>query len=134
MPFVIFRRFLRKYGSGSKVRTICLYTERTRILRKKKDGCRSDLVLEDGESSLFIGIPFPNCVFLGKVKERSGVMGEILNEPSIEVSEAKERWHLLLIRRNGPFQPIQSKITLVKVKPTCHYHSVKGETDSGCPK
>src|ERR1700679_2585307 len=103
MPFVIFRRFLRKYGSGSKIRTICLYTERTGILRKKKDGCRSDLVLEDGESSLFIGIPFPNCVFLGKVKERSGVMGEILNEPSIEVSEAKERLHLLLIRRNGPF-------------------------------
>src|ERR1700678_1193046 len=103
MPFVIFRRFLRKYGSGSKVRTICLYTERTGILRKKKDGCRSDLVLEDGEGSLFIGIPFPNWLFFGKIKERSGVMGESLNEPSIEVREAKKQLPLLLIRRNGPF-------------------------------
>src|ERR1700678_2571211 len=77
MPFVIFRRFLRKYGSSSKVQTICFYTKWTGIFQKKKDRCRSDLVLKDGKSSLFVGIPFPNCIFLGKVKERAGMMGKM---------------------------------------------------------
>src|SRR5271169_4865409 len=78
--------------------------ERAGVFRKSKDGRGSDLSLEDGKSGLFGGIPSPNCIFLGEIKERSGMVGEVLNEPSVEVSETKERLHFLLIRWNGPFR------------------------------
>jgi hypothetical protein len=54
-------------------------------------------------NSLFIGTPFSWCVFLGKIKERSSMMGEILNEPLIKIGEAKEQLHLLLVKQNRPF-------------------------------
>ena len=72
MPLVIFRRLLKKYGSGGKIRTVCLYTERMRIFRKSKDWCGSDLFLEESKGGLFIGTLLPNCIFLGEIKERSG--------------------------------------------------------------
>jgi hypothetical protein len=90
MPLVAIQRLLREYSSSGKVRTIGLYTERAGVLQKGKDWCQSDLLFEDSESSLFIETPFPQCVFFGKIKERLSMMGEILNEPSIEIGEAKE--------------------------------------------
>ena len=103
MPLVVFWGLLREYSSSSKVRTVCLYSKRTGIFGKSKDWCRSDLFLEKSKGGLFVGTPLPNCVFLGKIKERSGMVGEILNEPLVEVSEPKERLHFLLVGRNGPF-------------------------------
>jgi hypothetical protein len=90
MPLVTIWRFLREYSSSGKVRAISLYTERVGVLQKGKDWCQSDLLFEDSESGLFIGTPFPRCVFLGKIKERLSIMGEILNKPSIKIGEAKK--------------------------------------------
>jgi hypothetical protein len=103
MPLVTIQRLLREYSSGGKVGAISLYTERPGVLWKGKDWCQSDLVFEDSESGLFIGTPFPWCVFFGKIKERSSMMGEILNEQSIKIGEAKEQLHLFLVRWNRPF-------------------------------
>jgi hypothetical protein len=59
-----------------------------RVFQEGKDWSRSDLSLENNESGQLIRIPFPNCIFFGKVKEGSSIMGEILDELSIEVGEA----------------------------------------------
>jgi hypothetical protein len=102
MPLVSIWRLLREYSSSSKVGTIGLYTERAGVFQKGKDWYQIDLFFEDSESGLFIGTPFPRCVFLGKIKERLSMMGETLNKPLIEISEAKEQFHLL-VRWNRPF-------------------------------
>ena len=90
MPFVIPWRLLREYCSSSKVQAVCFYVEWARVLWKSKDWHGGDLFLMDIESSLFVRAPFPYSVIFGKVKEGPSVMGEILNELSVEVSEAQE--------------------------------------------
>jgi hypothetical protein len=88
MPLVILGRLLRDYCFSGKVRAISLYVKRTRVFWEGKDWSGSNLFLEDNESGLFVGIPFPNCIFFGKVKEGLSIMGEILDELSVEVGEA----------------------------------------------
>ena len=89
MSLVISWRLLRKYHSSCKVQTVCFYTEWARVFWKSKDWCRCDLFLENIKSNLFIRAPFPNSIVFGEVKERLSVMGEILNELSVVVSEAQ---------------------------------------------
>ena len=90
MPVVILQRLLREYCSSSKVQAVQFYTEWARVFWKSKDWCGGDLFLEDIESGLFVRAPFPHCVIFGKVKQGLGMMGEVLNELSVEVSEAQE--------------------------------------------
>ena len=103
MPLVILGRLLRKYCSSSEVQTVCFYTERMRVLWKGEDWCGSDLFFEDGKGGLFVGTPFPNCIDFGKIKDRPSMMGEILNKPLVEVSEAQEQLHLILVGWNRSF-------------------------------
>jgi hypothetical protein len=85
MPLVILGRLLRNYCSSGKVQAIGLYAKRTRVFQEGKDWSRSDLFLEDNESSLFVGFPLSNCIFFGKVKEGPSIMGEILDEPLVSL-------------------------------------------------
>jgi hypothetical protein len=121
MPLVAIWRLLGEYSSSGKVRTISLYAERVGVLWKGKDWCQSDLLFEDNESGLFIGTPFPQCVFLGKIKARSSMMGEILNELSIEISVSKSGpvrfFCCFWTNRNRNRFPLRSKNS--QPKPDC---------------
>jgi hypothetical protein len=59
-----------------------------RVFQEGKDWSGSDFFLEDNKSSLFIRIPFSNCIFFDKVKEGLSIMEGILDESLVEVGEA----------------------------------------------
>jgi hypothetical protein len=105
MLLVTIQRLLRESTDpvAKSELSVSTYMERAGVLWKGKDWCQSDLLFEDSESGLFIGAPLPWCVFLGKSKERSSMMGEILNVPLIEIGEPKEQLHPFLVRWNRPF-------------------------------
>ena len=74
-----------------------------RVIWKGKDRCQGDEVFELSEGQLFSLTPPPRLVLLHEIKEWSYMVGEVLDEPSLEISEAKEGLHLFSVLRLQPF-------------------------------
>ena len=104
MPFVVFRRDLREYGTSSEVGAVSFDAEGFSRVGRDQDRGRRHIPLELIKGGLFGGLPMPLGVVPGEVEEGSGVLGEVFNKLPIEVGEAQEGLHLLLIRRGGPFR------------------------------
>jgi len=64
---------------------------------------RCDEVFELSKGQLFGLTPPPRLVFLHEIKEWSCMVGEVLDEPSIEISKAEEGLHLFSVPRLQPF-------------------------------
>ncbi|KAG6869907.1 hypothetical protein C0992_001608 [Termitomyces sp. T32_za158] len=71
--------------------------ERTVVVGEDEDGLGGDGGLEGVKSALLCASSGPSYIFSGEVKQRPRVMGEVLDEPPIEVGEPQEGLYLLLV-------------------------------------
>jgi len=73
------------------------------FITKGEDRCRGDEVFELSEGRLFGLTPPPRLILLCEIKEWLCMVGEVLDEPSIEISEAEEGLDLFSDPRLRPF-------------------------------
>ncbi|KAF8192860.1 hypothetical protein K438DRAFT_1829820 [Mycena galopus ATCC 62051] len=94
--------WLRQDGPGGIVGAVRLDSVQTRFDREDQDGLRGHHILEGLESSSCGAGPGPRYALLREVEEGLRNVRERLDEPPVEVCEAKELLHVLLVLRGGP--------------------------------
>jgi hypothetical protein len=99
----VFRRLLGQDGSSGEVRAVCFDTERTGIVRRGQYWSGSDRGLQGVKYGLLFRRPTPLHALPGEVEKGTGMMREVLNEPTVEVGETKEALDFLFIGRSRPF-------------------------------
>ena len=88
MPFFVIQGLLGEDCSCGEIRTVCLNSERARVVWGGQDWSRSDERLQGVKGGLLIHGPPPFDVILGEVKEGVCMVGEVLDEAMVEVHEA----------------------------------------------
>ena len=73
------------------------------VIWKDEDWGGSDQLLQLVEGYLLQCFSFPSNILLGEVKQGTSVVGEIFDEPSVEVNEPNKRLDLFLVLKYGPF-------------------------------
>ncbi|KAG6896791.1 hypothetical protein C0992_006011 [Termitomyces sp. T32_za158] len=97
VPLLILQGLLRQDHTSCKVGAVGLDTEGTVIVREYEDGLGGDSGLEGIKGPLLHVFPGPSHILSGEVKERPCMMGEVLDEPLVEVGELQEGLYFLLV-------------------------------------
>src|SRR3954466_4994015 len=84
------------------MRCAAIYHEVLLSIRRSKHWWRSELVLEGLETFLTLVCPLKLDAFVEQISQRSGNLGEVLDETSAIDSESEETADLLDSRGRGP--------------------------------
>ena len=96
------RGLLGQDCSGGCIGGVCFDTVRAGVVQEGKDRGRGDQLLQHVKGSLFQPSPFPSNILLGEVEQGMGMVGEVLDEPLVEVDKSDKGLDLFLVPRYGP--------------------------------
>ena len=104
MPVSVLWGLLGQNCTCRKVRTISFNPEGPGVVWGRQDQSGGDQALKGVEGRLLFAGPMPLDVVLGEVKEGACMMGEVLDEPTVEVGKPEEGLQLLLGGQNWPLR------------------------------
>ena len=97
MLLTVLLEFLRKNCPCGEVRAVSFDMEGRIVVREEEDQLGGDGLFEGVEGVLLWCFPLPHAIFNYKIKEWMQVVREVLDEPLVEVGEAQEGLHFLLV-------------------------------------
>src|SRR5262249_26970047 len=102
MPLSVFVRKLGEYRTSREVRAVGFDSVWLEIVWRGEYRGGSDGSLETVEGFLLEGTPLEHGRRAGSIEQRSSDLGEVLDEPSIEVGETEESLYVRLTVGDGP--------------------------------
>ncbi|KAG6894983.1 hypothetical protein C0992_003658 [Termitomyces sp. T32_za158] len=97
VPLLVLRGLLRQDCTSCEVRAVGLDAERTVVVGEDEDRLGGDGRLQSIKSPLLCIPPGPSYVLSSEVKQQPCVVGEVLDEPLVEVGEPQEGLYFLLV-------------------------------------